>query len=266
MQKYKISLKTEEDLSNTDLRIFSRGLNRQVIQWLSKGNKDLLDEMKSKADLRPFNISFLKTKDNSYYFFVTILDEKLKFSEALINGIDKSDDEIIDLDYRKFSLVGYEKIFEINTALFVEKAEKFDDKKIITFTFVSPTTFIRKTVNNEEGLGEYPFPDPTRIFDSVIHRWNKFAISNFDIEEIITTVNKYIYIQDLEIKAENFSLGISNSKNMNITGFTGKITLQVKTKNLTLKRLIFLLALYAEWCGVGKKTAFGLGQVRTYIK
>lgn len=257
MQKYKIILKTEEKIEDT--KLLSRGVNKQVVNWFSKGNYEIMNQIKTENQIKPISIDFLHSeKTGIFELELNIAQDNLLLEKALTKGLDESD-EVFELNYKKFSLVGYKKEDNILIKDLFEKTNELYQE--IEINFLTETSFVRRGLNSEECLGEYPFPDPAKIFESIISKFNTFYDIKVDKIKVLEDLNKYFFIKEAKVNANTFSLGFSKNKHTYITGFVGNLVLAKKTKDINISKTIAFLAKYGEWCGVGKKTFFGLGKI-----
>jgi len=116
----------------------------------------------------------------------------------------------------------------------------------ISFAFCTPTTFRQ---------GEYDAALPTRecLLNSLLHRWNKYS----SIELSQATVES-IFPSFFNIRTE--IVADSRSK---FIGCVGEVSYRIlgNVDALTIKQ-INVLADFALYCGVGRKTPMGMGMVR----
>ena len=142
----------------------------------------------------------------------------------------------------------------------------------LTLEFASLTTFNRGTGRNG-GLGSYPslFPLPHLVFASLLKRWEDIAppelaplIQREQIEHYIQEQEGAIVV-DYQLDAHHVHFTTHMQR-----GFVGTCTYQLRGSDekpgepdaLTVRQQVALLAQLAFYCGVGYKTAMGLGQVR----
>jgi CRISPR-associated endoribonuclease Cas6 len=121
-----------------------------------------------------------------------------------------------------------------------------DSDRLIAFSFATPTAFRQ---------GQYDSVLPTRecVFNSLLNRWNKHSgieISHIPIESIFPS---FVNVRT-EILAD------SRSKFIGILGETS-YRLLGEVEPLAIKH-INVLADFALYSGVGRKTPMGLGMVR----
>lgn len=266
MWKYRVFLESENivDLSQTDLRIFSRGLHRIVINWFNTQDTELTSKIKEDNTLRPFNLSFLRyDKDKNLYFFeICIINEKLGLNKllevAISNSLERK--EIIDLNYSRFNVNSWGLLIEKSYFELIEIATKKKDFKPIKIDFISETCFVKKYQHKSKAT--FPLPDPELFFESVVNRWNTFSLSKFSIDEVMEYVKENVFISQVNIKSDSFCIGFAKEKPIFLTGFKGSIIIEQISKDPSWDSIIKTLALYSSWSSVGKKTAFGLGQTR----
>jgi CRISPR-associated endoribonuclease Cas6 len=143
------------------------------------------------------------------------------------------------LSYETFSRKFYHPAFQ--------PPEKF------TLVFNSPTTFNWSV--NEHYL---PLPDPRLILTSLYSKWNAFSgklsLEDDDLLDHFLKALRVRYVQ-----TQNASAMISRHS---IPCFRGELGLSLSRKTpQPLRQLLMMLCCYAEYSGVGAKTAMGLGDV-----
>lgn len=106
------------------------------------------------------------------------------------------------------------------------------------------------------------FPQTSLIFQSLINRWNNFSNAfKLDDENAFQHLAENAFISGYDMQMKTFYVG-----NGKIPAFTGKLVLRL-TGNDTMRRLVALLMNYANYSGVGIKTALGMGGInaRTFV-
>lgn len=268
MWKYRVFLESEseEDFSQSDLRVFSRGIHRLIINWFDSQDHELTNKIKESNVLRPFNTSFLRyDKEQKLYFFeVSIISEKNNLNKLLETAMNKTQDiqESLDFNYSKFKLKKWNLVVSKNYFELIEIASKKKEFKSMRIDFVSETTFVRKTQQKTKNGLMYPLPDLELFFSSILTKWNSFCISKFPEEEVIEYIKENINVTSANIKTDTFSLGYSKEKPIIVTGFKGFIIIEQITIDSSWDNIIKTLLLYSSWSSVGKKTAFGMGQIK----
>ena len=159
------------------------------------------------------------------------------------------------------------------TAL-VEKAKtlRLGSTEPLKLEFASLTTFNR---GNSKGraYGNYParLPLPQYIFPGLVKRWQELAPPELAHVVQMERVEHYIQddgiiVADYELKAHQVrftthpQLGFVGTCKYHLRGPDEATTSEAL---LTVRQQMLLLAQLAFYCGVGHKTAMGLGRVRT---
>jgi CRISPR-associated endoribonuclease Cas6 len=126
--------------------------------------------------------------------------------------------------------------------------------------FVSPTTAFE--IPRDGWREAFPYPVPEQVFGGLAERWNAGAPPGLalDSEEIATYAYSHMAtarLEDLSTTRVSFEFMGEGDE----LCFRGKCAYQMMRPHPALSRRIHLLAEYAEWAGVGRRTTAGLGQV-----
>lgn len=125
--------------------------------------------------------------------------------------------------------------------------------KIVKYEFITSASF--KSERNY-----MIFPQPAMLFNSLINRWNTFADSNIlDTKGLASDLAGEVYVRDYKLQMRQYSVDGAR-----IPAFQGMYALGMKG-NIMSNRVIALLSEYANWCGVGIKTALGMGAVKSFL-
>ncbi len=121
----------------------------------------------------------------------------------------------------------------------------------LTLDFHSVTTF-------RSGVQDYPWPLPEFVFGSLADKWTALSMpGDICAKQIRDTATAILPLQ-----WQGKSRRINLSPKRSATGFMGQFTYSLAHLSPADQQLIALLAAYAEFSGVGRWTAHGLGQVR----
>lgn len=104
-------------------------------------------------------------------------------------------------------------------------------------------------------------PELYLIFQSLMNKWNAFSMDN-KIEEDDLAI---ILAEMCEIYKYRLSSKVFSVDGKNIYGFAGEMSIRIHGNDM-VKRIILLLLNFAEYSGVGTKTALGMGAVRVNCK
>ena len=121
----------------------------------------------------------------------------------------------------------------------------------LTMNFQSVTTF-------RSGVNDFPWPLPEFVFGSIADKWAAMNMPGSIDDSLVRKEAKAVFPQDWHGESRKVFL----SPKRGAIGFTGRFTYRFDALSDAAKRMMLLLATYAEFSGVGRWTAHGLGQVR----
>jgi CRISPR-associated endoribonuclease Cas6 len=120
---------------------------------------------------------------------------------------------------------------------------KITPEKTISFRFHSPTSFKQNNCIQ-------PFPLPELVFSNLLRRWNTFAPAEYHFSKVEWQGMTAAY--DLKTKVIK--------KEVTEIGSVGWV--KYEFKNEEQARVATTLANFANFSGVGRKTALGMGQTQ----
>lgn len=145
----------------------------------------------------------------------------------------------------------------ISVESYADIAERFMNENAPTFKgveldFVTTTSFRRD--------GQYViFPELYLLIQSLLNRWNKFA-ENFPIEDDVSKMlATFCRVTEYDLRTQLFLL-----EHQKIKGFCGKMSVKL-SGNRIVNNLLSLLFEYANYAGIGIKTALGMGATKTKL-
>lgn len=231
----------------------SRAIHGLVMNWLQLGNPQIAEEVHAMQE-SPLSLSGLlgnrrpkgaQAGDN-FYFRVCLLDEGLL--EPLFAGIEKWGTQPLILG--QFMFV----IRSVYTLPGTHHLARFADYKLLANTplitadielnFISPTSFKQR-----QNIQVFPLPE--LVFGNLLRRWNVFAPEelNFPVVAWEGLVSAY------ELKTHALKLeGGSEIGSQGWVRYRFPISEQAK--------LATVLAHFAFFSGVGRKTSMGMGQTQ----
>ncbi|MBD1835385.1 CRISPR system precrRNA processing endoribonuclease RAMP protein Cas6 [Cyanobacteria bacterium FACHB-472] len=231
----------------------SRALHGLVMNWLNLGNPQIADSVHASQE-SPLSLSGLlgnrrprgtQAGDN-FYFRVCLLDGSLM--EPLLVGIEKWGTQPLVLGQFAFALRS------IYTLPGTHRLAGSADYRLLANTpqttidielnFLSPTSF-------KQSRGIQPFPLPELVFGSLLRRWNAFAPEelNFPAVEWEGLVSAY------ELKT--YALKMEGGSEIGSQGWV-----RYRFPNAEQAKLATVLAHFAFFSGVGRKTSMGMGQAQ----
>jgi CRISPR-associated endoribonuclease Cas6 len=229
-------------------------IHAQVLNWFRHGNPEVSESIHNSQE-SPLSLSGLmsqrqKVKVNegdSFYFRVGLLRGSLV--EPLLSGLEKSGDAPFYL--AKFPFM----IRSINMLPGTDPWVASSDYALLartpplltalTLKFLSPTSF---KVNVGQGI--QPFPLPESVFGNLYRRWNAFAPEELRFPKI----QWHGLVTDYDLKTQK--LGVGNLAQIGAVGWV-----KYQFPNPEQARIATVLAQFAFFSGIGRKTAMGMGQV-----
>lgn len=205
--------------------------------------------------LRPYSqfLHFDKNR-NALYWRITALNEQAK-NEILDAAFSLPQKVFLKQKNVEIELVSKEFLPATD---YVSLAEKYFAHPLVgryvSFDFLTSCSF--------KSEGQYViFPQPQFILGSLVKRWNAFADKeSLDAQGIVHDLAQEVYVADYRLRMQAFSVDGAR-----IPAFRGHYTLGMKS-NLMSNRIIAMLGGYANYCGIGIKTALGMGAVRTDLQ
>ena len=100
-------------------------------------------------------------------------------------------------------------------------------------------------------------PELYLIFKSLINKWNTFSVNNkIEEDDLAKSLAEMCEIYKYRLSSKTYSVD-----GKNIYGFAGEMSLRIHGNDM-VKRIITLLLNFAEYSGIGVKTALGMGAVK----
>ncbi len=155
----------------------------------------------------------------------------------------------------------------------VEKAQTLRLGKVepLAMEFASLTTFNRDNQRSQVYGGHYArLPLPQYVFPGLVRRWREFTAP--ELMHLVQMEHIERYVEDEGVVISDYDLKPHQVRFMQHVqpGFVGRCTYELRGPDeattaeapLTVRQQLLLLAQLAFYCGVGYKTAMGMGQVR----
>lgn len=276
-----LSFKVEETILLASCVIFLK-VNKEVMVPPSMGqilhaffldsvraqDPDLAEDLHRPEPVKPYTISQLRGKvsyeDNRwrlspgevYFFRITAISPE--FSRWLQEKWTKSLPREIKLAGASFILDGH--TFEsahhpwAGVTSYEEIYSSVISRPVVAgkfhIEFCSPTTF-------RVGGSNYPLPDPQKVFINLLQKWNKYSPIHLG--------NNYTEFIEKNVfpSAHKLQTWIMHFDKYKQVGFTGACTFGIRRTNEDIiARVLFMLAEYAFYAGIGYKTTMGMGQGR----
>jgi CRISPR-associated endoribonuclease Cas6 len=227
-----------------------RILYANLLTWVDAASPELAQALHDRPARKPFTVSALRArKAGGWRWRVTLLEDDL-WAPLREGGTRVG---ALDLNGTKVPVAWHEVrvVHRSYDALLTE----LKPRSYLRMAFVSPTTF-------RQGSLDLPLPEPSTIFQSWLSRWNDFSPDHVRLPaSLLDTVYKHVGVVAIDhLHTQQHDLGYSRP-----VGFVGRVTLVITHADRYYQAdawQLNALADYAEFCGTGRKTPYGMGQTR----
>lgn len=233
-----------------------RAIHGKVLHWLSLANPELAKTVHA-AQSSPISLSGLlgnrrpkgTQPGDKFYFRISLLDGSLL--EPLLNGIQIAEQETIVFGKFPFVMRNYFAFPGTHRlAGSTDYSSLFQSSKIsndIQLNFLSPTSF-------KQQQGIQPFPLPELVFGNLQRRWNTFAPTEFEIPPI----EWQGLVSAYELKTH--ALRLEGGAEIGAQGWV-----RYRFPIPEQAQVASVLAHFAFFAGVGRKTTMGMGQTQLAV-
>lgn len=229
-----IPISTAEPLPPT----MGRAIHAQCFRWLASADAAVAEQLHQQDNL-PITLALKSSASRHVHLRIALLKRELL--APLLWGLSE------DLG-GEISLAGIAcrmgKWVEILQASSFEKLTQVSPKKVVELQFLSPTSF-------KQGKDIQPFPLPELVFSSLLRRWNTFAPEHLHFSAIEWKGLSSAY----ELKT--YALKMEAGAEIGAQGWV-----RYRFSDAEQARVATILAHFALFAGVGRKTAMGMGQAR----
>ena len=125
----------------------------------------------------------------------------------------------------------------------------------IEFEFLTPTLF-----NGTHG--DITFPTAELVFASIVDKWNAGDIEDTLDKPRVKELCERVILSDWSGRTKRVYFG----RDRGYTGFVGNFAFNLSKLGVEENQLITVLALFGQYCGIGRLSSQGLGQVKILLK
>jgi CRISPR-associated endoribonuclease Cas6 len=216
-----------------------RALHAQCLQWLGRADPDLAEYLHN-AEFFPITL-VMKPGTSRTQMFLRIGLVQGNLLAPLLWGM--SQDMNVDVAWTGIDCrLG--KWIEIKQSTTFEALTQLPTQRLIHLDFFSPTSF-------KQGQKIQPFPLPELVFSSLLRKWNMLAPENLQFPLIEWQGLTAAY--DLKTLAMKMKAGAE-------IGAKGWVKYEFSEPEQA--KIATILAHFAAFAGVGRKTAMGMGQTQ----
>lgn len=229
----------------------SREIYAQVLKWFQLGQPEFSQAIHDSQE-SPISLSSLMgwypgrelQEGDEFYFRIGLLNGNL--IEPLLRGMER---------YTSLTLCSFPFVIKninlmpgsnplVKSSDYALLAQMPSGSPTLTLRFLSPTSFKFK------GRHIQPMPLPELVFGSLLRRWNAFAPKELKFLKIPWNG----LICDYELKTQTLTV-----ENIDELGSIGWV--RYRFLDTQQARIAAILANFASFAGVGRKTTMGMGQV-----
>ncbi len=198
---------------------------------------------------RPFSQNLLWSAAGEYLWTINLLNENncaaIKSWLENVPSFIRIEHYDAQMEVRGVDCISSTSYEQMLTEVFAELPPKY-----VTFDFLSPLIFKKAGFKSP-----WPYPEARMILQSVLSRWNQYSdVATFSDETIFEDAAQHIAPHALRIQSQRISMDATN-----FVGTIGSASFLVSKSEL--RQLMNLAGRYAEYSGIGAKTAMGLGAV-----
>lgn len=219
-----------------------RAIHAQCFQWFATANADLADQL-HRAETLPITLSLKTRSPHQATLRINLLQRELL--APLLLGVSKDLDTEISVANIPCRLGHSLNIVQTNS---FQQLVQTPCQETITLQYLTPTSF-----KNDKHI--QPFPLPELVFSSLRRRWNSFAPEDLHFPRI--DWQGLVSAFDIKTRALKMEGGAE-------IGSVGWVRYQFPDPEQA--RIATILAHFATFAGVGRKTAMGMGQVQLKYK
>ncbi len=255
-----------------DLPLQGRAIHAWLLDQVGQRNTEMAAELHSPNTIRPFTVSGVvadlanqrmrKLKlvlGQTYYIRITSIMPAL--SHLLIQRILPELPARIVLGNVPLRIKSYSirpedhpwARISSHTDLWRESNQSFGSH--FTLHFASPTTFKSRSVF-------VPLPSPRLVFKGLLDKWNLFAPTPLP-EDFLTVIDDWTAIRAYNLQATGVKLGKDDAQTL--PGFWGYCNYTLRRKNPQFQQMLYTLAAFSLYAGIGKETTRGMGQTRLLV-
>ena len=216
----------------------------------------LLNEVKSDSlhtggsAVRPYTQHLQALSTGRYVWTINTLSEA---AAPLANWLESAPTDLYLEHYDlHLSIAEIKKVASFQYGDFMEAAFEDLPAKYMTFEILTPMVFKKAGQANV-----WQWPEARLMVQSALTRWNAFAeTEKLDDPQILEDIATAVQPFSFKVQSQHVSMD-----GINFAGTVGKISFVVQNRT-EVRQLLNLAGKYSEFCGLGAKTAMGLGAVR----
>lgn len=240
----------------------ARGLLLHFIKLVDPAASGLLHELNVS---KPYSVTPLRFKSSSRAENGYVLDPQFSCKVGFRFLKDEYSTYLLSFFAKQNSALIFDTTFQIasmniNSKSYVDLEKEAQAVDGFTLDFRTPTY-----LSNLNSDYHWMFPDPAKVFCSLMRTWNQFSDSRrFSKEEYVAYkawLQKNVGVSRYELQTRVGAV----RKNQRTAGFIGTITYELGDKENPNNKITHMLAKYAEYANIGgnKTAAYGQTSLRS---
>ena len=214
-----------------------RAIHALCFRWFANTSPELAEKLHQQESL-PMTLGLKYCSPKQMLLRISLLQKELL--APLLWGMNADLGNEIVLAGIPCRLGGWVDVVKTNS---FEKLMQVPVEKFIELQFFTPTSF-------KQGKNIQPFPLPELVFNGLLRRWNIFAPEKLHFPKIEWSGVVAAY----ELKT--YAMKMEGGAEIGAEGWV-----RYRFADNEQARIAAILANFAFFCGIGRKTAMGMGQV-----
>ncbi len=240
----------------------ARGLLLHFIRLVDPAASGLLHELNVS---KPYSVTPLRFKSSSRTENGYVLDPQFPCKVGFRFLKDEYSTYLLSFFQNQSSALIFDTPFQIasmsiNCKSYADLEKEAQAVDGFTLDFRTPTYLAN--LNSDY---HWMFPDPVKVFCSLMRCWNQFSDERrFSKEEYMAYkdwLGKNVGVSRYELQTR-----LAVMRNKKATGFTGAVTYELKGNENVWSKITYMLARYAEYANVGGNKTAAYGQTKLYVE
>jgi CRISPR-associated endoribonuclease Cas6 len=236
----------------------SRGLLLHFIRQVDPAASGLLHELNVS---KPYSVTPLRFKSRNRAEDGYVLDPLFPCKVSFRFLKDEYSAYLLSFFQKQNTALVFDTVFQIasmsiNCKSYADLEREAQAVDGFTLDFRTPTYLA-----NLNSSYHWMFPDPVKVFCSLMRCWNQFSDERrFSKEEYVAY--KDWLLKNVGVSRYELRTRMAAMRDKKATGFTGYVTYELGDKESPWKGTTFMLARYAEFSNVGGNKTAGYGQTK----
>jgi hypothetical protein len=238
----------------------ARGLLLHFIRLVDPAASGLLHELNVS---KPYSVTPLMFRSSQRTGDGYVLDPKFPCKVGFRFLKDEYSTYLLSFFQKQNSALIFDTTFQIasmsiNCKSYAELEKEAQAVDGFTLDFRTPTYLAN--LNSDY---HWMFPDPVKVFCSLMRCWNQFSDGRrFSKEEYVSYKNWLV--KNVGVSRYELQTRLAVMRNKKATGFTGAVTYELKDKENVWSKTTYMLARYSEYANVGGNKTAAYGQTKLY--